>query len=150
LKISIPGIIGGTISLCVGIFLLLVCWDSYLYYKNIEKYNGRALGQVTKIYSSSAAEDNGKYYIDYTFAVPEGKKIKTGSSISKQQSDILKVGDSLEIRYDLSDYSHSIPVYGGSPSLIFAFFILLLGCVFLVFGVSRLIPSFKRTKINTA
>jgi hypothetical protein len=74
----------------------------------------------------------------------DGSKISTSSGIAKQQWDTLQVNDNLEIRYDQSNPTRNIPMYGGSPSLIFAFFMLVMGGVFTLFGVSRFIASFKK------
>jgi hypothetical protein len=138
------GIIFGFIYVGIGFFFLAGSYYACLDYTRVQKYSGRASGQVTKKYSLIASDGSGNYYLDYSFVSSAGSTINASSSIAKQQWDALHVGDTLEIRYDLSDHNHSIPMYGGSPSLIFAFFIFVLGGVFLVFGASRLMRNFKR------
>lgn len=147
MKSSLPGIIFGFICVGIGFFFLAGSYYAYLDYTRVQKYSGRASGQVTKKYSLIASDGSGNYYLDYSFVSSAGSKINASSSIAKQQWDTLRVGDALEIRYDLSDHNRSIPMYGGSPSLIFAFFIFVLGGVFLVFGASRLMENFKRQKL---
>ncbi|MGD0021117.1 MAG: DUF3592 domain-containing protein [Smithellaceae bacterium] len=142
-----PGIIFGFICVGIGFFFLAGSYYAYLDYTRVQKYSGRASGQVTKKYSLIASDGSGNYYLDYSFVSSAGSKINASSSIAKQQWDTLHVGDALEIRYDLSDHNRSIPMYGGSPSLIFVFFIFVLGGVFLVFGASRLMENFKRQKL---
>jgi hypothetical protein len=66
--------------------------------------------------------------------------------IAKQQWDLLKVDDTLEIRFDQSNPNRNIPMYGGSPSLVFAFFLLVMAGVFTIFGGSRLFHSFDKPK----
>lgn len=148
LKSSLPGIIFGFICVGIGFIFLAGSYYAYLDYTRVQKYSGRASGQVTKKHSLIASDGSGNYYLDYSFVSSAGSTINAGSSISKHQWDTLQVGDALEIRYDLSDHNRSIPMYGGSPSLIFAFFVFVLGGVFLVFGASRLMEKFKRQKLS--
>lgn len=144
MKSSLPGIFFGFICVGIGFIFLAGTYYAYLDYTRVQKYSGRASGQVTKKYSLIASDGSGNYYLDYSFVSSAGSIINASSSISKQQWDTLHIGDALEIRYDLSNHNRSIPMHGGSPSLIVAFFMLVLGGVFLVFGTSRLIASFKK------
>jgi hypothetical protein len=146
LKTSFSGIIIGFISVGVGCFFLAGSWGAYLDYNRVQEYSGRASGQVTKKHFQTTADGSGNYYLDYWFVPAAGSKISTSSGISKQQWDTLQVNDNLEIRYDPSNPKRNIPMYGGSPSLVLAFFMLVLGAVFLAFGGSRLLTSFKKQK----
>jgi hypothetical protein len=146
LKVSLSGIITSLISICVGIFLLLGSWGAYLDFDRVQEYSRHASGQVTKKYFQAAVDGNGNYYLDYQFVSSNGSQISASSLISKQQWDTLQVNDRLEIRYDPSNPNRNIPTYGSSPSLVFACFMLVLGAVFMVFGVSRFLNSFKQTK----
>ena len=136
-------------GICVGIGLIFLAGSYYAYsdYIGLQKYNGQATGNVTEKHSQTATDGSGNYYLTYSFVSSIGGKIIASSNISKQQWDALKVGDTLEIRYNLSDPSLNIPVYGGSPSLVFAFFVFILSGVFLVFGASRLKENLKRKKL---
>jgi hypothetical protein len=87
--------------------------------------------------------------MDYWFMPSGGSRISSSSVIAKQQWDVLKVDDTLEIRYDQSNPNRNIPMYGGSPSLVFAFFMLVLGAVFMLFGGSRFLNSFPKRKSCT-
>ncbi len=146
MKTSFSGIIIGFISVGVGCFFLAGSWGAYLDYNRVQEYSGRASGQVTKKHFQTTADGSGNYYLDYWFVPAAGSKISTSSGISKQQWDTLQVNDNLEIRYDPSNPKRNIPMYGGSPSLVLAFFMLVLGAVFLAFGGSRFLTSFKKQK----
>ena len=146
MKTSFSGIIIGFISVGVGCFFLAGSWGAYLDYNRVQEYSGRASGQVTKKHFQTTADGSGNYYLDYWFVPADGSKISASSGISKQQWDTLKVNDNLEIRYDPSNPKRNIPMYGGSPSLVLAFFMLVLGAVFLAFGGSRFLTSFKKQK----
>ena len=146
MKTSFSGIIFGFISIGVGCFFLAGTWGAYLDYNRIQEYSGRTNGQVTKKHFQTTADGSGNYYLDYWFVPAAGSKISTSSGISKQQWDTLQVNDNLEIRYDPSNPKRNIPMYGGSPSLVLAFFMLVLGAVFLAFGGSRFLTSFKKQK----
>jgi len=146
LKTSFSGIIFGFISVGIGVFFLAGTWGAYSDYNRIKEYSGRASGQVTKKYFQTAADGVGNYYLDYCFSPSAGSKICTSSGISKQQWETLQINDNLEIRYDPSNPNRSIPMYGSNPSLVFAFFALLLGAVFMAFGCSRFLTSFKKKK----
>jgi hypothetical protein len=148
LKTSFSGIIIGFISVGVGCFFLAGSWGAYLDYNRVQEYSGRASGQVTKKHFQTTADGSGNYYLDYWFVPAAGSKISATSSISKQQWDTLQVNDNLEIRYDPSNPKRNIPMYGGSPSLVLAFFMLVLGAVFLAFGGSRFLTSFKKQKYH--
>jgi hypothetical protein len=82
--------------------------------------------------------------MDYWFMSSVGSKISASSIIAKQQWDMLQVNDTLEIRFDRSNPNRNIPMYGGSPSLVFAFFMLVLAAVFMIFGGSRFFNSFHK------
>jgi hypothetical protein len=144
LKTSFSGIFFGFICVGVGCFFLAGSWGAYLEYNRVQEYSGRASGQVTKKHFLTAADGSGNYYLDYWFVPSGGGKISTTSGISKQQWDALQVNDNLKIRYDPSNPTRNIPMYGGSPSLVLAFFMLVLGAVFLAFGALRFIASFKK------
>ncbi len=149
MKISFSRIIFGFISLGVGCFFLAGTWGAYLEYSQVKEYTGQATGQVTKKNFQTSGEGSGNYYLEYLFTESfNGNKISAGSLISKQQWDALKVGDTIEIRYDRSNPQRNIPLYGRSPSLVFAFFMLVLGAVFIAFGISRFLTSIKKQKLS--
>jgi len=149
LKISFAGIFGELICMGLGFIFLAGTWGAYSDYNRVQDYSGKATGQITKKHFQTAADGSGNYYLDYWFVPSGGSKISASSDISKQQWDTLQVNDNLEIRYDPSNPNHNIPLYGGSPSLVMAFFMLVLGTVFMVFGVSRFLTSFKKQKSRT-
>jgi len=82
--------------------------------------------------------------VDYWFMPSTNSKISATGMIAKQQWEILKVDDTFEIRYDRSNPNLNIPMYGGSPSLVFSFFMFILGAVFILFGSLRLVSGFKK------
>ena len=146
MKTSISGIFIGLVCICLGLFFLSGSWGGYSEYKSIQDSSGRAIGHVTKKHFQTAADGGGNYYLDYWFMSSAGSKISASSMIAKQQWDMLRVDDTLEIRFDPSNPHRNIPMVGGSPSLIWAFFMLAMGLVFMVFGVSRFLTSFKKQK----
>ena len=146
MKVSFSGIILGFISVGVGCFFLAGTWGAYLDHNRVQEYSGQAVGHVMKKHFQTAGDGGGNFYLEYWFLPSNGSKIGATSGISKQQWDALKVGDTLEIRYDKSNTSRNIPLYGQSPSLVLAFFMLVLGAVFIAFGVSRFLTSFSSMK----
>ena len=146
MKVSFSGIFGGLICIGIGFFLLSGTWGAYSEYKRVQDYNGRAIGKITKKHFKLASDGSGNYYMDYWFMSSAGSKISASSIIDKQKWDILKVDDTLEIRFDQSNPNHNSPMYGGSPSLVFAFFMLVLGAVFMLFGGSSIFNSFHKRK----
>ncbi|HOX15021.1 MAG TPA: hypothetical protein PLP18_02735 [Smithellaceae bacterium] len=146
MKISLSNIIIGIVCLLVGLFFTLSSWEAYSEYKRVQDYSGRAIGHITKKYFQTAADGGGNYYLDYEFMSSAGSKISAGSIIAKQQWDMFQVDNTLEIRFDRSNPHRNIPMVGGSPSLVWAFFMLAMGLVFMVFGVSRFLTSFKKQK----
>lgn len=144
MKASFSGIFWGFVCLGIGCFFLAGTWGVYLDYNRVQDYSGQASGQVTKKHVQTAADGSGNYFLDYCFVPANGSKINATGSISKQQWDALQVDDTLEIRYDPSNTDSSIPLYGESPSLIVAFFMMIMGAVFLIFGALRFIASFKK------
>ena len=149
MKISFSGIFIGFICMGVGCFFLVGTWGVYLDYTRVKEYSGRVSGQVTKKHFQTAADGSGNYYLDYWFVPSGGSKISVSSVIAKQQGDMLQVDDTMEIRYDQSNPNRNMAMYGGSPSLVLAFFMLVLGAVFMVFGGSRFLTSFKKQKSRT-
>ncbi len=144
MKTSFSGIFFGFICMGIGCFFLAGTWGAYLDYNRVQDYSGRASGHVTKKHFQTAADGSGNYYLDYWFVPSSGSKISARGDISKQQWDTLQVNDNLEIRYDQSNPNRNILMYGGSPSLVLAFFMLVLGAVFFAFGALRFIASFKK------
>ena len=146
MKISFSGIFWGLICIGIGCFFLAGTWGSYINYNRLQEYGGRTVGNITKKHFQKAADGSGNYYLDYWFLSAAGSKISASSLIDKQQWDMLKVGDTMEIRYDQSNPTRNIAMYGGSPSLILAFFMMVLGTVFIIFGGSRFFNSFYKRK----
>jgi subtilase family serine protease len=142
LKTSFSGIFIVFISCGIGLFFLAGSWGAYSEYKRVQDYSGRAIGHITKKYFQTTADGSGKYYLDYWFMSSGSSKVNASSVIAKQQWETLQVKDNLEIRYDQSNPDRNIPLYGNSPSLVFAFFMLVLGAVFILFGGSRFFNSF--------
>ncbi len=149
LKVSFSRIIFGFISVGIGCFFLVGTWGAYLEHSRVQEYKGHAPGKITKKHFRMAGDGSGNYYLEYWFVPSNGGKINASSDISKQQGDALKVGDTLEIRYDQSNPQRSIPLYGRNPSLVFAFFMLILGAVFIAFGISRFLTSIKKQKSSS-
>lgn len=149
MKISFSGIFLGLICIGIGCFFLAGAWGAYSVYKGVQGYSGRTTGHIMKKHFQATADGSGKYYLDYWFVHADGSKINTSSGISKQQWDALKVNDSLEIRFDPSNPNRNMPLYGGSPSLAYAFFMLILGGIFILFGGLRFYNSFhKQSSVN--
>lgn len=144
MKISKSKVILGAISLLIGVFFVMASWESSSEYMRVKEYAGFATGNVTKKHFSQAADGNSLYYIDYWFILSDGKKISSTRSILKQHWDVLKADDTLEIRYDKSNPDRNIPMAGGSLSLVYAFFVFILGAVFLIFGIMRIISGFNK------
>jgi len=110
-------------GLCLRrIIFLYGSWGSYTTYKNVRNYQGRAVGHITNKYFQLGSDGGGNYYVAYWFMASPGNKITASSIIAKQQWDILRVDDTFEIRFDLSNPKRNIPMYGGSPSFCFCFF----------------------------
>ena len=146
MKVSFSGIFWSLISIGIGFFLLYGTWETYSEYKHVQDYSGRAIGNITKKHFKLASDGSGNYYMDYWFMSSAGSKISASSIIDKQKWDMLKINDTLEIRFDKSNPNRNVPMYGGSPSLVFAFFMLVMGAVFMLFGCSRFFNSFHKRK----
>ena len=144
LKISKSGIIVALITGTIGLFFLWASWEAYAEYIKVNEYAGYATGHVTKKHLSRIADGSSVYHLDYWFLLSDGNKISATSNILQQHWNALKIDDTLEIRYDLSNPNRNIPNYGGGISLFFIFFIFLLGAVFLIFGLMRLVNSFRQ------
>ncbi|MBN1364053.1 MAG: hypothetical protein JW976_04525 [Syntrophaceae bacterium] len=148
MKFSFSRIFWGVVCIGVGLLFLAGSWWAYVEYKKVQGYEGNAIGHITNKHFKLGADGGGNYYIDYWFMSSTGVKISASSIVAQQQWDILKVDDTLEIRFDKAYPQRNIPMYGGSPSLVFAFFMLVLGCVFLLFGTLRFIDGFKKSSRN--
>ena len=146
MKTSFSGVFWGFVSICVGCFLAASSWYAYLDYRRVQGYMGIASGEVTKKNFQTTADGSGSYYLDYSFVPAAGNKISATGIISRQQWDNLQVNDKLAIIYDPSNPNRNIPLYGSNPSLVFSFFMLILGAVFFLFGISRFLNSFKIRK----
>jgi hypothetical protein len=145
LKISLSNIFWSFVSIGVGFFFIAGSWGSYSEYKRVQDYNGQAIGHIINKHFKLGSDGGGNYYIDYWFIPSTGIKISASSVIAKQQWDMLKVDDAIEIRYDKYNPNYNIPMYGGSPSLVFAFFMLVLGIVFILFGSLRFMNGFRKS-----
>jgi hypothetical protein len=126
--------------------LLAGAWGSYVGDNRLQEYGGRATGHIIKKHFHTAADGSDNYYLDYWFLPVGGNKINVSSVTAKQQWDILRPDDTMEIRYDQSNPHRHIPMYGGSPSLVMAFFMLIMGVVFMLFGGSQFFNSFHKRK----
>lgn len=135
----------GLVCIGIGLFFLAGSWGSYSEYERVSHYEGRAIGHITNKYFKLGSDGGGNYYLDYWFMCSTNEKIVAVSAIAKQQWDILKIDDTLEIRFDKSNPQRNIPMYGGSPSLVFTFFMLILGGVFVLFGFLRIVYSSRKS-----
>ena len=144
MKISFSRVLWGVICLGVGLFFLAGSWGSYAEYQRVQNYDGRAIGHITSKHFKLGSDGGGNYYVDYWFMPSADGKISATGIIAKQQWEMLKVDDTFEIRYDRSNPNLNIPMYGGSPSLVFSFFMFILGAVFILFGSLRLVSGFKK------
>jgi hypothetical protein len=149
LKISFSGIFWGSICIGIGCFLLAGTSGSYSDYNRLQTYSERAMGHITKKHFQTTTDGSGNYYLDYWFLPAAGSKISVSSVTAKQQWDMLQLDDTMEIRYDQSNPHRNIPMYRGSPSLVLAFFMLVLGAVFILFGGLRFFNSFHKRKTCT-
>lgn len=149
LKISFSGIFLGLICIGIGCFFVAGTWGAYTEYKHVQNYSGKAVGHITNKYFKKGSDGGGIYHIDYWFMVSSDGKINASSGISRRQWDALKVNDTLEIRFDPLNPNRNMPLYGGSLSLFYAFFMLILGVVFILFGGVRFCNSFhKRISVH--
>ena len=143
MRISKSGIIASLVTIVIGTFCIYASWEGYSEYRRISEYGGYATGYVTKKHCSRASNGKSTYYIDYWFSPALGEKVNAIGIISKQQWESLEMGDSLEVRYSLPHPDHNVPKYGGSVSLAYVFFFFLLGAVFLVYGIMRIMQMFR-------
>lgn len=141
MRISKSGIIASLFAVVIGTFFIYTSWEACSEYRRISEYDGYATGYVTKKHFSRASDGKSTYYLDYWFSSISAKKVNATGIISKQQWELLKIGDSLEVRYSLSQPDHNVPKYGGSVSLAYVFFLFLLGTVLLVYGIMRIMQK---------
>ena len=145
MKVSFSGIFWGLVCIGVGLFFLAGSWGSYAEYKRVRGYEGLTIGHITGKHFKLGSDEGGNYYIEYWFVPFAGGKVSASSVIAKQQWDMLRIDDTLEVRFDKSNPNRSIPMYGGGPSLVFSFFTLVLGGAFLLFGTPRFINGFRNS-----
>ena len=143
MKISYSGVIVGSIAIVIAFLLLAGSWGSVSTYNRLRNYNGRAEGHITKKYFLKALDGNATYYLNYWF-MANGNKVNSSSAMEKQYWDALRFDDTMEIRFDQSDPGKNVPLQGGSPSLVMAAFMVIMGAVFMIFGGSRLYYSFNK------
>lgn len=129
------------VSLLASLTFFWIAWSVYEEHNRIQGFEFKAVGYITKKHYSRASDGNALYFIDYEFSIEGRQKINSTNSVLKQHWDVFKVGDSLEIRYDKSNPKRNLPLYGGSGSLMYAFFVFALGLVFLIFGLMRLLHA---------
>lgn len=147
MKVSIVNILSGLIGFIVGFFFLAGGWNIYKEYDRIQNYSAHAIGHITKKHFQTAADGSGNYYLDYWFVSSVGHKIDASSRVSKEQWDAMQINDNLEIRYNPSNPGWNVPLYGGAPSLMLVFFMMVFGAVFIIFGIFRFSSSMqKRSK----
>ena len=75
MKVSFSGIFWGLISLAVGCLFLAGTWGVYADHSRIQKYNGQAIGKITKKHFQTTADGGGNYHLDYRFTPSGGDEI---------------------------------------------------------------------------
>ena len=145
MKISFSVIFWSLICVFLGAIFLSGSWGAYVEYRRVDAFEGKAVGHIVNKHYQTGSDGSGNYFVDYWFVPFGGGKISSTGAIGKQQWDMLKVGDTMEVRFNRQNPSQNMPMYGGSPSLIFAFFMFLLGGVFLLFGAMRLFYAVKKS-----
>ena len=131
------------VSLFIGFFFIMTGVEAYKEYTREQGYKGVSTGYVIKKHSQRASDGDSVYYLDYWFSLTDSRRVYSTNHISKQNWDELKTGDILVVRYDQADPNRNIPLYGGGLSLVYLFFVAVLGTVFLVFGMMRLFTGYR-------
>ncbi len=151
MSISFSKIFWGIICLIIGFFLIYGSWAAYSEYRRVQGYVGQGVGTVINKYYEQSSDGSANYYIEYSFMpTSEAPRIVSKSIMIKHQWDSLEVDDNLDIRFDESNPARSIPLYGGSPSLLFGFFMVLMALVFIFFGSGRIVAGMKRAERKTS
>lgn len=144
MKRLLSRVIVGFIFVVIGAFFLAGSWYAYLDYTHEQKYEVKTSGKVTKKHFQTTADGGGNYYLDYSFNDANGNKSSGNNRVvTKQQWDILKDGDVLEIKHDKSNPKRNIPIQNNNATIVYAFFVFILGGLFSIFGIQRIINGFR-------
>lgn len=117
--------IGGAALILLGLLFIILAWGGHFQSKRVMHEGGRAVAKVTnkKIERSYAGPRPGitenkpesiDYDVYYVFRTKDGKSIDGRYAIRKETWDRLKIGDSIEVAYDLDNPNYNFPAGEGS------------------------------------
>lgn len=130
----------GIIFLCTGIFALLGSWGGHWYDVEIQNHGGRSVGYVTGKHFSQPND----WDVDYWFMLPHGQSVNVHwRGISKGLRKSLKIGDPIDIRYELKNITRNFPVNQGNTPIGPVILASVVGLLFTIFGTLLIIGSVK-------
>ena len=114
-------LIAGICAIGLGIFFIITVWGGHFQSKKVINEGGRAIGQVIdkKISRHRTGTTRHRHYrtdhdVYYNFKTKNGETIKSHYAISKDKWNGLKIGDTIEIAYDLDKPNYNFPLGEGS------------------------------------
>lgn len=114
--------IGGAALILLGLLFIVMAWGGHLQSSKVMQEGGRAVAKITdkKIERSrpgaplSDPDVTIDFNVYYNFRTEDGKNIDGRYAIRKGTWDNLKMGDSIEVGYDLDNPHYNFPVGEGS------------------------------------
>ena len=101
------------------------------------------MGHVTGKQVAKAADGDSDFYVDYSFAIADGRIVTASRGISKADWERVRVGQTIEIRYDRDNPNRNVPAGMGNTSLGVITFTSVLGIVLGIAGMLLSIAAIK-------
>ena len=133
----------GLVFLTVGLLILVGSWGAYVSDSGIQESGGRSMGHVTGKQVAKAADGDSDFYVDYSFAIADGRIVTASRGISKADWERVRVGQTIEIRYDRDNPNRNFPAGMGNTSLGVITFTSVLGIVLGIAGMLLSIAAIK-------
>lgn len=146
LKTSIAGLVFGAIISGIGLLALIGSWGGHWVDLKIQEREGQSIGHLTGKEFSQPDD----WSVNYWFLLPDGQKVEVRyRNISESLWQRLKVGDHLDIRYELKNPTRNFPVNEGNTPIAPVIVASVVGLAFVIFGLLLIIGSVKHRRAIT-
>lgn len=131
------------VLLAIGIVFLFTAWQGYQNYDEKKEFSQLATGRITEKFVDESSGADAVYKVRYDFVLKNGESVKGEEELLKNHWDAVKIGDMLDIRYQPEKPQRNHVYHPAGDSPVFAFFMFLVGAVFIFFALMRVIYFFK-------
>lgn len=125
----------GAIFVLIGLYMIISTWVVYSIDTKIVNDNFKAKAIVIEKYIVATSDGDSDNMLKYFFIADNNKSFWTNRSVSEEIYNQLSENDTIEIYYAKDDPARNFPAGSGHTSTGLSIFIMILGIIFIGFGL---------------